>query len=238
MPTFHIILIFVYTLGFLFLSYNSVRPNTPGMNLVFSPLNEALIPEKKMVHATLKSKNPFKGPPSPELDDAWHQLFVNSNVRVSADDLQKINRTSVPLGDGSGYYAIPDVYHQLHCLKFLRQMLYHDYYRINKPTNPIHIDHCIDNLRQNLMCKADVSLLTFDWVSNDRAPKPNFDIQHECKNWESIDAWAEDHAFNIFDETILVHPTLGPSFPEAEFKNTGKIPGHPGFLHEHGGMVE
>lgn len=60
-----------------------------------------------MVHATLKSKNPFKGPPSPGLDDAWHQLFVNSNVRVSADDLQKINRTSVPLGDGSGYYAIP-----------------------------------------------------------------------------------------------------------------------------------
>ena len=50
--------------------------------------------------------------------------------------------------------------------KFLRQMLYHDYYRIDKPTNPIHIgehsagfevshtdtdaDHCIDNLRQNL----------------------------------------------------------------------------------------
>ena len=23
--------------------------------------------------------------------------------------------------------------------KFLRQMLYHDYYRIDKPTNPIHI---------------------------------------------------------------------------------------------------
>ena len=60
-----------------------------------------------MVHATFKSKNPFKGAPSPELDHAWHQLFVNSNVRVSADDLQKINRTSVPLGVGSGYYAIP-----------------------------------------------------------------------------------------------------------------------------------
>lgn len=72
-----------------------------------APLNEALIPEKKMVHATFRSKNPFKGAPSPELDHAWHQIFVNSNVRVTADDLQKINRTSVPLGDGSGYYAIP-----------------------------------------------------------------------------------------------------------------------------------
>ena len=54
-----------------------------------------------------------------------------------------------------------------HKQKFLRQMLYNDYYRIEKPTNPIHIgklrdwlrnrsrtdadiDHCIDNLRQNL----------------------------------------------------------------------------------------
>ena len=69
---------------------------------------------------------------------------MNPNVRVSADDLQKINRTSVPLADGPGYFAMPgecethtlacqlytvaiyeseaddidftDVYHQLHCL--------------------------------------------------------------------------------------------------------------------------
>ena len=27
---------------------------------------------------------------------------------------------------------------------------------------------------------------------------------------------------------------LGPSFPEKEYKDTGRIPGHPGFLHGHG----
>ncbi|KAL9585114.1 MAG: hypothetical protein Q9212_001711 [Teloschistes hypoglaucus] len=73
-----------------------------------APLNEALIPEKKMVHGTFGSKNPFKGAPSPELDHAWHQLFVNSNVRVSSEDLKKINRTSVPIGDETGgYFAMP-----------------------------------------------------------------------------------------------------------------------------------
>ena len=101
--------------------------------------------------------------------------------------------------------------------------------------------------------------MTFDWVQNDRAPKPDIDIEHECKKWESIDAWAKDHVFDIFDETILVHATLGasklargthlkltegrdrlvsPSFREIEDKNTGKITGHPGFLHGQGGMVE
>lgn len=73
----------------------------------------------------------------------------------------------------------------------------------------VDVDHCIDNLRQNIMCKGDVSLVTFDWVDEDRAPKPNFEIQHECRNWERIDMWAKEHAFDIFDETTLVHPTLG-----------------------------
>lgn len=64
--------------------------------------------EKKVVHAKFSAKNPYKGPPSDELDHAWHELFVNSNIRVSAEDLAKINRTSVPINDvKGGYYAIP-----------------------------------------------------------------------------------------------------------------------------------
>ncbi|KAL8811107.1 MAG: hypothetical protein Q9223_007601 [Gallowayella weberi] len=104
---FHILLITTYTLVFVVVVKNSASRNAQRSNVVYSPLNEVLIPEKKTVHASFGSKNPFKGPPSDELDHAWHQLFANSNVRVSAEDLRRINRTSVPLGDGSGYYAIP-----------------------------------------------------------------------------------------------------------------------------------
>ncbi|KAL9126805.1 MAG: hypothetical protein Q9217_004200 [Psora testacea] len=203
----HIILIGFYTLIFLLL-VSRAKPSTREVKpLIHSPLNDVLVREKKLVNATFRSDNPFKGKPSPEIDHAWHELFVNSNVRVTAADLKRINKTSVPIGDGNG--------------------------QANKP-DPHRADHCIDNLRQNLMCKADVSLLTFDWVDNDRAPKPNFAIEHECHNWDRIEEWAKEHAFDIFDETTLVHPTLGPSFPETEYKQTGKIPGHAGFLHGHG----
>lgn len=75
------------------------------------------------------------------------------------------------------------------------------------------IEHCVDNLRQNIMCKADVALLTFTWDPNDRAPKPNFVVDHECANWDMVDNWAKEHAFDIFDETTLVHPTLGELSP-------------------------
>lgn len=79
------------------------------------------------------------------------------------------------------------------------------------------------------MCKADIALLTFTWDPTDRAPKPNFVVEHECANWDKVDKWAEEHRFDIFDETTLIHPTLGPSFPEKVYKATGRIPGHPDF---------
>lgn len=50
---------------------------------------------------------------------------MNANVRVSAEDLEKAGVESIPLNDGSGkYYAILDVYHQLHCLKYIRHYMY------------------------------------------------------------------------------------------------------------------
>lgn len=54
---------------------------------------------------SLETANPYKGPPSSELDDAWNRLLAPSAVRVSKEDLDRINRTSIPLKDGSGYFG-------------------------------------------------------------------------------------------------------------------------------------
>lgn len=64
----------------------------------------------------LETANPFKGEPSPEMDDAWNKLLGPTAVRVGKEVLDKINRSSVALTDGSGYMVTLDVYHQLHCL--------------------------------------------------------------------------------------------------------------------------
>ncbi|KXG51447.1 uncharacterized protein PGRI_094590 [Penicillium griseofulvum] len=173
-----------------------------------APANGILTKEEKVIDASVLHGNVYKGPPRSELDKAWQELLFHANIRVSGEELAKSGGNSVPLGDGSGYYGILDVFHQLHCLKYVRHFIFQDYYNDTMPWTPTHVDHCIDSIRQNLMCNADLSLMTFHWVDDDMAPKPLFRRTHECANWENIQEWASKRSFNPDDPNLLLHPKL------------------------------
>lgn len=152
---------------------------------------------------------------------------------MTKEELEKINRTSVPLADGSGdYLGALDVYHQLHCLKYIRH--YVRGYEMEKTNVPViehlgmcglvsspenrnegvirltsNADHCIDSLRRFLMCRADGAILTFDWLPNLPVPWANFEVQHECLDWEAVHAWSKERSIDIYDPKVLVHPVLG-----------------------------
>lgn len=64
-------------------------------------------------------ESPYQGAPSPELDKAWHDFLENYSIRVSKDELRKMNRSAFELSDGSGYFGQLRVYHHLHCLVYL-----------------------------------------------------------------------------------------------------------------------
>lgn len=59
--------------------------------------------------------SPFTGSPGPESDRAWHDLLSNMSVRVSREELERGNQTSVELPDG-GFMAWLGVFHELHCV--------------------------------------------------------------------------------------------------------------------------
>ncbi|KAK2001891.1 hypothetical protein LX36DRAFT_652900 [Colletotrichum falcatum] len=189
--------------------------------MVWSPAREALEPEKVLFGNEIQDDNVFRGHPRPELDAAWDTLIQYSNVKVKAEDLRRINRTSVRLRDAAGelteyYWSGLNVHHQLHCLKMVRQAVFPEYYfKGKKPPRHLegHIDHCIDNIRMTLMCKADISLGSYDWVDNNRRPLTNFHTEHSCYNWDLVNNWARDHSFDMYDNTSLVHPFLGKSYP-------------------------
>ena len=57
--------------------------------------------------------------------------------------------------------------------------------------------HCLDTLRQLLMCHAETGVLGQLWVrqSNTKSPQafPDFNTRHICKDYETIRKWAEKH---------------------------------------------
>ncbi|OAP55471.1 hypothetical protein AYL99_10444 [Fonsecaea erecta] len=56
------------------------------------------------------------------------------------------------------------------------------------------IDHCINILRQNILCHADTTLLTYNWIKGYDSPYPNFNNWHVCRDWKAIDRWADSVA--------------------------------------------
>ncbi|ROW05056.1 hypothetical protein VSDG_00637 [Cytospora chrysosperma] len=157
----------------------------------------------------------YTGEPRPEVEEAWGHLFKNYNLRFTAEEMRKLNRTDNPieLRNGGGYFGQLSAYHHLHCLSMLRKVLWHDMYNVSIPDLRSHADHCINDIRQSLMCHADLSVVTFWWHPEMRKPMPNFHIDQTCVNWDALDAWASKRSFSIFDQKTLVHPQLGLSFP-------------------------
>jgi hypothetical protein len=54
-------------------------------------------------------------------------------------------------------------------------------------------DHCIEILRQDIMCRSDVAMVTYDWVEGIEDPFPNFNVPHRCRNFEKLLDWVDEH---------------------------------------------
>lgn len=57
----------------------------------------------------------------------------------------------------------------------------------------IHLDHCIDMIRQSLMCNADVTAVGFDWYDSMNYMRIHLNSVHRCKNWDAIHEWSWNH---------------------------------------------
>jgi len=106
---------------------------------------------------------------------------------------------TAPLYDGVGsdgdYIVALEVFHQLHCLNTLRHAVYQVSDSNYEPEDQadermtkIHLDHCVDYLRQVLMCHADLTPITFRYDKKKRPLPfvPDFNIKHTCRNWDAI----------------------------------------------------
>ncbi|KAJ3577238.1 hypothetical protein NPX13_g3325 [Xylaria arbuscula] len=165
-------------------------------------------------HNAFGMETEYQGPPTPELELRWGSLWMRGMIEVSQNVVEKLNKSTENLkpvvSDASnrGYAAVLEVFHHLHCLNQIRQFTWKDYYAIHMSewvqehpliidlnvTNPQndmdrkHVDHCIEALRLQLMCAADVTPVLLQ-PDPDLGVKADFDVYHRCRDWDMITNW-------------------------------------------------
>jgi len=120
--------------------------------------------------------------------------------KESADKLP--NKTAEVPGTGGKYIVSLEMFHQLHCLNLLRKHNYPERYpnyrvfypngtRIpSAPVQQYHLDHCIDRLRQGVMCAGDLGTLFWTWDESREKYMINMQSTHSCRNFDKIREWA------------------------------------------------
>ncbi|KAG1740975.1 hypothetical protein EDB19DRAFT_1707136 [Suillus lakei] len=175
--------------------------------VLYSPANEAIesIGIVKF-NGSFGATSIYRGAPSPEIDSTWDRISFNARpIRMTLEQLLRTGEKPSPAmvrypdEHGGGYMATIETTHQLHCVDLLRRASWgdHSYHHGGHHETPEifrnHLDHCIEMLRQVTMCNGDVNMITNDWVEGLVNPQGDFNVPHQCRNFEKILDWADEH---------------------------------------------
>jgi hypothetical protein len=67
-----------------------------------------------------------------------------------------------------------------------------------------HLEHCYEQLRQSIMCSADVTAIPWQWSTQLDRVYGNLAVTHTCRDFEAIQDWARDQTVLNFDPQTLV----------------------------------
>lgn len=102
----------------------------------------------------------------------------------------------------------PDHYPEMNSTRFLADIRISQDVDTQGPLPAIpfdHIAHCINSIRESLMCSADITPNIWYWDSRVQRAEPAFDVVHECRDFDSVRRWAFDRKLVIdFNNSIHV----------------------------------
>lgn len=151
---------------------------------------------------TVHSK--YRGPPSPEVDAAWEHITTTHMFPLSRQEVIQMGKDPdftalMPeeFGFGSGLHAgFMDVFHNIHCLDYLRREAYSEYYSASakSPLGKQHLDHCIQILLEDLTCRPNMQIITYRWMDDHPMPVPDFVQKEKCWDIEEVIKWKDNHS--------------------------------------------
>ncbi|KAF2237743.1 hypothetical protein EV356DRAFT_357504 [Viridothelium virens] len=145
------------------------------------------------------------GEPSWDGDIAWNSLLHNDTFRIKEEEAKRLDFTGHVRAKKGGYAGIIGVFHNLHCLRRLRQTLYADYYYPNqteaqRERDWHHNTHCLESLRTSIMCHPYLTVFPYYWsgiIEHDLSAPPN--AKRECINWNRVQRLSNERALRYSD---------------------------------------
>ncbi|EEA27360.1 hypothetical protein TMatcc_004355 [Talaromyces marneffei ATCC 18224] len=180
----------------------------------YSPLIQDIDTTPRLVttNGSLNWPSVYRQPPGPEVDEAWDEISYNMGVFALPEEIAlkaglHKGDVRIPAGyQGSGdYMASLEVTHQLHCVNFLRKAVWFNYphykdnngdeFRDPQHVLEMHLYHCLETLRQSIMCHADPGIVGYKFVrGREHRPYPDFNTPHKCRDWRGMVDWAYRHS--------------------------------------------
>ncbi|KAK0476495.1 hypothetical protein IW261DRAFT_1367875 [Armillaria novae-zelandiae] len=181
--------------------------------MLYSPAQEALENEVKVFTVGREEKTIYQGFDA-ETDRAWGDLYNHTLLKIPKSQAALLPNKTYPIYGEDGYYlAGLDVFHQLHCLHVIRHALYKDHFD-DPHANPEHVSHCVDAIRQSLMCSADISVNVWQWRHELSAVVGYSSQVHSCRNFDKLRDWARERRLQkwidirLFVEDDLPNPPI------------------------------
>ncbi|MCJ1381172.1 hypothetical protein MMC17_004281 [Xylographa soralifera] len=220
-----------FYLGRLFADRNLARRSIEHTS-IYSPVLKEMDPKWKYVkfNGTLGHQTEYTGDPSPEVDAVWEKWAHVKYASIPEENFKKLHQPDMESARltpeyGGGYIGFLEVSHHLHCLNLLRMGVHQDYYmqEEHKPeifrdrpwTIHLHFQHCIEMLRQNIMCNADVGIIPHHWIKQSPDPFANFNTWHKCRDIGTVERWIEEHAIpQVPEGKFLPRPESDKVWPQ------------------------
>ncbi|KAL7934747.1 hypothetical protein V8C35DRAFT_35285 [Trichoderma chlorosporum] len=147
--------------------------------------------------------SPYQGKPNETNNAHWDKLTHPGMVALTEEEHAKLpSKSSLFVDDNTKesdpllYVGAVEVFHQLHCLDMLRMQAYgvlKDWYDVHSPENentiPAHLEHCINYIRQSMMCRPSLDILPFR-TDSEGLLRPVFNGTRTCANFDKIRDWA------------------------------------------------
>ena len=170
----------------------------------------------KLTSAIGNTVTPYQGARNETNNALWSDLYKYMNTHIAYEEASIMPNKTAPEveADGGGYPIILNMFHDIHCLDSIRKTLWfwleahwnstHNPFTLyDTPFDALrnrgdifetnHIDHCIDNIRQSIICNVDITPNVFQYSKEYGEIRARATVVYECRDYDLVIELAEKH---------------------------------------------